>query len=114
MAKKGSRVEKLEDVSQEPSVAAIADLTASEKFYIENHTDASVDDLSTALGRDPIEFTNYLDLCRHKKTITQSLLSRNQKSGFVAMTMEASSLEKPKAKAADSGHKGHIHRIKKS
>jgi hypothetical protein len=106
MAKKGSRSSQVDQAEVSGNNPTTEELTVAEKYYIEHNT------LAQNLQRDQSEFVDYLELHRNKNLTATSLMARNAKLGFVAMTPEASSVEKQKNKPKETT--GHIHTIKKT
>ena len=112
MAKKRSRSSQVDQAEVSENNPTTEELTVAEKYYIEHNTLLDVETLAQNLQRDQSEFVDYLELHRNKNLTATSFMARNAKLGFVAMTPEASSVEKQKNKPKETT--GHIHTIKKT
>lgn len=82
-------------------------------FYIKNNLDKSIDELAGDLGLDVSDVESAYNDAKNQSdedTLTQKFMARNPKAGYVTMTMEAASLEKPKSEKKAVQH---IHQIKR-
>lgn len=100
-----------------PKTTKTATLSNVEKFYIEEHVNTSIEDLTKEIGKPESLIQSLVDEIKERRsaaTKVEDLMARND-NGSVIMTEGASSLadeKRAESKAPISKYKNSIHKIK--
>ena len=100
-----------------PKTTKAVALSNVEKFYIEEHVNTSIEDLTKEIGKPESLIQSLVDKIKEKQSATtkvEDLMAKNN-NGSVIMTEGASSLadeKRAKSKSPVSRYKNSIHKIK--